>query len=367
MLKYYDFIIFMFVADALSQAFFPSDASPWINQMQTLDIFAIGYFVRPIAGLVFAHIADMVGRKRMFIFLLVLMSVPTFLIGVMPTYAQVGVWAPILLLVMRALQGCAVGGEFPSASVFVSEHAKPHRLGTTSGVMSGIIQTGLLLGAGAAVLAAAIAKHADIPSLAWRLPFIVSGVLGLTSTYLRRQLEESPLYEEIRQSHQLADSLPVKLVLIHHRNACLIGLIIGLAMAVGATLFLQPLLMSTQYGVPCEQALQANMVGALALCVSMPVWGRLADTTGWARALGISAAAILLAALSFFWFLPNVLAGTGSLAVLFIPLNVAFGAMLGLVPGLLSALFPTSIRQSGYALLYSLVAIFAGVMPLLLA
>jgi len=266
MLEYYDFVIFLFVAASLRDAFFPSDVSPWVRQMQTLGIFAIGYFVRPIAGLVFAHFADMIGRKKMFIFLLILMAVPTFLIGVLPTYAQVGVLAPLLLLLMRALQGCAVGGEFPGAAVFVSEHAPPNRLGTSSGLMHGIVLMGLLLGAGAAALSAHIAARADVPSLAWRLPFIVGGLFGLTAAYLRRQLEESPLYADIQRSRQLASSIPIKIVLKDHLDACLFGLAIGFAMAVGTVVFFQymPLLLATQYNVPRAHALQGTMWGSFA-------------------------------------------------------------------------------------------------------
>lgn len=370
MLEYYDFVIFLFVAAAISEAFFPPGVSPWVSQMQTLGIFAVGYLVRPVAGIVLAHFADLFGRKKMFIFLMILMAVPTFLIGVLPTYEQVGVLAPLALLVLRALQGCAVGGEFPGAAVFVSEHASPSRLGTASGTMHGIVLAGLLLGTGAAAASSTIASVTGMPSLAWRLPFIVGGLFGLTASYLRRQLEESPLYAGIQQSRQLAKSTPIRIVLTKHADACLFGLALGFTMAVGTVVFFQymPMLLGTQYGVPRQAALQANMWGSFALCLSMPFWGRLSDTLGWARSLGIGAVAMLVASIGFFQWLPVVLAGQGSLPLLFALPGVALGAVVALVPGLVSALFPTHVRQSGYSVPYNIgAALFGGLTPLALA
>ena len=124
----------MFVAAAISVQFFPAGSAPGVQLLQAFGIYAVGYLVRPIAGITIAHYADRIGRKKLFIFTVLLMSVPTFLIGCLPTYAQVGWLAPAARLLLRVCQGCAVGGELPAAAVFVSEHAAPHRLGLASGV-----------------------------------------------------------------------------------------------------------------------------------------------------------------------------------------------------------------------------------------
>lgn len=128
-LECFDFVVFVFVAAAISEAFFPAGASTALKQLQTFGIYAIGYLVRPVAGIIIAHFADQIGRKKLFIFTVLLMSVPTFLMGLLPTYSQIGLWAPALLLLLRILQGCAVGGELPGAAVFVSEHAPANKLG----------------------------------------------------------------------------------------------------------------------------------------------------------------------------------------------------------------------------------------------
>ncbi len=151
-LEYFDFQVYVFVAAAISVGFFPAGASPWLAQLQAFGIYALGYLVRPVAGITIAHFADRIGRKKLFVFTVLLMSVPTFLMGLLPTYAMIGWLAPALLLLLRLLQGCAVGGELPAAAVFVSEHAPARRLGLSSGVFQAVTNCGLLLGAGAAGL-----------------------------------------------------------------------------------------------------------------------------------------------------------------------------------------------------------------------
>lgn len=370
MLEFYDFVVYLFVATALGDAFFPPDVAPWTRQIQTFAIFAIGYLVRPVAGIVMAHFGDVIGRKKMFIFMIVLMAVPTFLIGVLPTYAQAGVLAPVALLFLRALQGCAVGGELPGAAVFASEHASPARLATSSGTLHGVVHLGLVLGTGAAALSSVVAVKAGMPTLAWRLPFLAGGVFGLAAAWLRRHLEESPLYAEIRQSNQLSATTPLKAVLTEHADACMFGLALMFTMAIFSTVFFQfvPAMLVTAYQIPRQDVLQANMWGTLALALSMPLWGRLGDRLGPARVLAVGAAVILLVAVWFFHALPGVIAAQGTLAVPFCAAGVAVAAVIAQVPGLTASLFPTRVRQSGYSVPYNVgAALFAGLCPVALS
>jgi MFS family permease len=369
-LEYYDFVVYLFVAAALSKEFFPPDVSPWIRQLQTFGIFAIGYLVRPVAGMVAAHFGDKVGRKKMFIFLIILMAVPTFLIGVLPTYAQVGWYAPLFLLILRALQGCAVGGELPGAAVFVSEHAGASRIGGASGFLHGVVHLGLLLGTAAAALAGVISAHLDLPSLAWRLPFIIGGLFGLTAAYLRRQLEESPLYAEIVRSKQVSKTVPLKVVVSQYRRACLFGFGLMFVQAVLATVFFQYMqtVLITVYGVSTQMALNANMFGILALALSMPIWGQVSDRIGWSKTLLIGAVGTAVSAVYYFQHLASAVTSATTLSLLFAIAGIPVGAIIGLVPGLLSSLFPTQVRQSGYALPYNVgAALFAGLAPFTLA
>ena len=135
-LEFYDFVIFVFFATVVGQLFFPPDIPEWLRQVQTFGIFAAGYLARPLGGIIMAHFGDTLGRKKMFTLSIFMMSLPTLLMGMLPTYAVIGMWAPLLLIILRLFQGAAVGGEVPGAWVFVSEHVAPRHNGLACGTLS---------------------------------------------------------------------------------------------------------------------------------------------------------------------------------------------------------------------------------------
>jgi MFS family permease len=145
-LEYYDFVIFVFFTAVIGKLFFSASLPDWMRQLQTLGIFAAGYLARPLGGIVMAHFGDTRGRKRMFTLTVLLMAIPTLLIGVLPTYRSIGVAAPLLLLVMRLMQGMAIGGEAPGGWVFVAEHARRGQVGFAVGLLSSGLSCGILLG-----------------------------------------------------------------------------------------------------------------------------------------------------------------------------------------------------------------------------
>lgn len=145
-LEFYDFVVFVFFANVIGKLFFPAEMPDWLRQLQTLGIFAAGYLARPIGGIVIAHFGDILGRKKMFTLSIFLMAVPTLVIGLLPTYASIGIAAPILLLAMRVLQGAAIGGEMPGAWVFVAEHAPARHYGFAIGSLTSGITGGIFLG-----------------------------------------------------------------------------------------------------------------------------------------------------------------------------------------------------------------------------
>src|SRR5690606_26949605 len=146
----------------------------WVRQLQTFGIFAAGYLARPLGGILLAHFGDLIGRKRMFMLSVLLMAIPTLLIGILPTYATIGIAAPILLLLLRMVQGAAVGGEVPGAYVFVAEHAPSGRMGLAGGVLTSALSLGILLGSITAVVIATFPEEAVLDGL-WRAPFIIGG------------------------------------------------------------------------------------------------------------------------------------------------------------------------------------------------
>ena len=264
-LEYYDFIIFVFLAASIGQLFFPPDMPEWLKQFQVFGIFAAGYLARPIGGLLMAHFGDIAGRKRMFTFSLFLMAVPTFIMGLLPTYAQIGIWAPILLLLMRILQGAAVGGEIPGACVFVSEHVPRRVVGLASGTLISGFTIGILLGS----LVAMAVNHYFPPEVvldyAWRLPFLLGGVFGVFALFLRRWLEETPVFLAMKADAALEAGLPLTRVLRDHRAQIWPSMLLTGFLSVGIVTLtlLTPSILQTQFSYPASDALEANSIAII--------------------------------------------------------------------------------------------------------
>jgi MFS family permease len=179
-LEFYDFIIFVFFTAVIGKMFFPASLPDWMRQIQTFGIFAAGFLARPLGGIVMAHFSDIRGRKRMFTLSVLLMAIPTLLIGFLPTYRSIGVVAPLLLLAMRVMQGIAIGGEAPGGWVFVAEHARRGQVGFAVGLLTSGLSCGILLGSLVATGLNMAFSQAQIASGFWRVPFIIGGVFGFS-------------------------------------------------------------------------------------------------------------------------------------------------------------------------------------------
>ncbi|WP_033290676.1 MFS transporter [Amycolatopsis jejuensis] len=367
-LEYYDFVAYLYVSTLISTAFFPSGTSETVRLVETLAIYSIGFAIRPIAGILIARIADRVGRKRLFVLTVVVMSVATLAIGVLPTYDQVGWLAPVLLIVMRIAQGCAVGGELPAAAVFVTEHARRDGVARAGALQQMMAYGGFLLGAAAAFLSGLVVTHLtpDMPSLAWRLPFLAGGLLGLVSAYLRRKLDETPTFT---QETRRRPSAPVREVLRNHRKPALFAalMVVALTLTNGTYFTYWPTYLQASVHLPAKTALGASLIAIAGAMISMPFWGRVADKYGWRRELLWAAASTAAASLLLLAVLPTLPAGSALAIWIQLPAALAAGGIVSAVPGLVSAIFPTEVRQTGYAVSYNLVvALLGGFLNLIL-
>ncbi len=224
-LEYYEFIVFGFMVPTLSQVFFSNASEPWLSTLQTLAVFAVGYLVRPIGGIFLSALGDRLGRKRTFVISLILMATPTMLIGLLPTYAQIGILAPLLLLACRICQGLAMGAEIPSALTFVVEHAPERRTGFAIGLMGSGLTIGLLLGISAVGALSLGFSQVDVAEYAWRIPFILGGLLGLLSAVLRKYAHETPVFAQMAARKSLNKAMPIREVLTKARPELLIALL----------------------------------------------------------------------------------------------------------------------------------------------
>jgi len=365
-LEFYDFVIFVFFAAVIGKLFFSASLPEWMREIQTFGIFAAGYLARPLGGVVMAHFGDIHGRKRMFTLSILLMAIPTLLIGCLPTYHAAGVIAPLLLLTMRLLQGVAIGGEAPGGWVFVAEHARPQRVGLAVGLLTSGLSFGILLGSLVTVVLNAKFSQAEIASSLWRIPFLLGGIFGFVAMFLRRWLDETPVFEEMRRRAALSRELPLRVVLKSHGRAVATSVISTwmLTAAIVVVILMTPLLLQKLFGLAPREIQMANLVGAAALCLSTVAIGAATDRFG-IRRVSIPILLLLIAATYGLYF------GAEHAPSALLPLYALAGFGAGgvvLTPILMIRAFPPQVRFTGVSFSYNIAyAVFGGLTPLVVS
>jgi MFS family permease len=365
-LEFYDFIIFVFFTTVIAKLFFPADMPAWLSQLQTFGIFAAGYLARPLGGIVMAHFGDRVGRKRMFMLSVLLMAVPTLLMGLLPTHASIGIAAPLLLLLLRVLQGAAVGGEVPGAWVFVSEHVPDSRMGFACGTLTSGLTFGILLGSLVAAAVNTTWTSDEILAWAWRLPFILGGLFGMLAVWLRGYLEETPVFEEMRRRRELVEGLPLKVVLQGHGGAVIRSMLITWMLTAGivVVILMTPTLVQSLFAISAAQAAQASSLATLALCIGCVLYGVAVDRFGVEPVLIVGAIGMAAATAGLYWTLtvaPEHFTAAYTVAGLFV-------GVTGAIPSLMVRAFPPPIRFSGISFAYNVAyAILGGLTPLVVS
>lgn len=362
-LEFYDFIIFVFFATVVGKLFFPVDMPEWLRLMQTFGIFAAGYLARPLGGIIMAHFGDLLGRKKMFTLSIFMMAVPTLIMGLLPTYAQIGLWAPILLLLMRVIQGAAIGGEVPGAWVFVSEHVPARNTGYACGTLTAGLTSGILLGSLVATLINTVYTPQEVADYAWRVPFLLGGVFGLFAVYLRRWLHETPVFAEMQARKALAEEVPLRAVLRDHRGAIVISMLLTWLLSAGivVVILMTPALLQSLYQVSPTDSLKANSLAIVLLSLGCIATGALADRLGAGRVFIVGSLLLLVSSWTFYHTLPT---HPEWLFPLYALTGLCVG-IVGAVPYVMVKAFPPVVRFSGLSFSYNLAyAIFGGLTPM---
>ncbi|MFH5924674.1 MFS transporter [Roseomonas xinghualingensis] len=365
-LEFYDFIIFVFFANVIAQLFFPPGMPEWLSQLQAFGIFAAGYLARPLGGIVMAHFGDLFGRKRVFTFSVFLMAVPTLIMGLLPTYASIGVAAPVLLLLMRMAQGAAIGGEAPGAWVFVAEHVPARRVGLACGMLTGGLTGGILLGSLMASGINLAYSPAEVSEFAWRIPFIVGGVFGLVAMYLRRWLQETPVFEEMRQRAGADREMPIKAMIRDQRVPVIISMLATWMLTAGivVVILMTPALFQKMHGLSPATTLTANVAATFTLTVMAVVVGALLDRFGTLRVGLVGGVAMIVTTYALYY-------GVEANSEWLLPLYALAGAAIGMitvVPYLMVHAFPAETRFTGVSFSYNVsYAIFGGITPLVVS
>ena len=364
-LEIYDFIIFVFFALTLSQLFFPPEMPEWLRLLQSFGIFVTGYLARPLGGILMAHFADRLGRKKVFSLSILMMALPCLLIGIMPTYAQIGYFAPLLLLVLRVLQGAAVGGEVPSAWVFVAEHAPPGHRGYALGFLQAGLTFGYLIGALTATLLAQLFTPAEILDQAWRYPFLLGGLFGVIGVWLRRWLSETPVFMAMQARRETDAELPLRTVLREHRLAMLPALILTCVLTSAVVVFvvITPTMMQKTFGMTASHTFALSSLGIVFLNIGCVLAGLIVDRIGAWRTVMLYS---LLLPLGIGLLYASLIGGSQWVGLAYAVAGLGCG-VVGAVPSVMVSLFPARIRVSGISFTYNIAyALWASTTPLLL-
>ncbi|GAA1506672.1 MFS transporter [Sphaerisporangium rubeum] len=361
--EYYDFLLYATASAVVFSKVFFSTLDPLNATLASFGTFATGYLARPLGGVLFGHFGDRLGRKRMLVITMILMGVASTLIGLLPTYAAIGVLAPVALVVLRVLQGIAVGGEWGGAVLMSAEHATTRR-GLWASFTSAGAPFGMVLSTGALTLTAATLSEAAFLSWGWRIPFLMSVVLLGIGLFVRLRVEETPVFEAERSR---ATRVPLLDVLRNHPKALLLGAGVGLAAFVAqGTLTTYLIAYGVRTGFTRQTVLNGLTLSSALAVIGIIGWAALSDRVG--RRPVVLAGAVLMAAFGFVLF-PMV--NTGNAALLTIALilgqSVLHPMMFGPLAALYTELFATRSRYTGASLGYQIAGLGAGLGPLLFA
>ena len=364
-IEWYDFFLFGVVTPLVFNKLFFPNFDPLVGTLLAYTTFFVGFISRPIGGIIFGHYGDRIGRKTVLVLTILIMGVATFLIGLLPTYATVGIWAPVMLLFLRIFQGIGIGGEWGGAVLMAVEHSPAGRRGFYGSWPQIGVPAGLLLSSGMVYLLSYL-PEADFFSWGWRIAFLISAVLVAVGLYIRLKIMETPAFTRIQESNKLVHVPFFELWRTHGKNT-LLGL--GARYIEGVTfnifgVFVVGYLAGT-LGLPRQTALAGVMIASAIMIVMLPIYGNLSDKIGRRRMFGV--AGILIGILSFpaFWLMQTKEPLMIWIAIA-VPFAFVYPAVYGPQAALFSELFDTRVRYTGISFVYQFSGIYAsGLTPII--
>ena len=351
-IEWYDFALYGYMAGTLAGLFFPG-SDRVASLIATYGVFAAGFVMRPLGSGVFGWLGDTIGRSKTMLISVSMMALPTFLLGCLPTYSQLGLLAPVLLVLVRLIQGVSVGGEFSSSVTYLVETAPKERRGLAGSWANTGSIFGMLLGSGIAAGVTTLMSTATVQDWGWRLPFLFGGVLGTAAIVMRRNLPRSEHFQKHHSARP--SSSPLIEAFTTNRRETIKAIVFASAYGV---LFYLPLVYLPQWlndyaGMPLDQAMRINTAGTALLLALIPASGWIGDRLV-RRNRWIASAMLIIAIVSlplYFWLLRD---GLASVWVTQIALAVLIAVPLGSAPAMFVELFPARDRLSGYSVAYNI-------------
>ena len=360
-LEWYDFGVYGYVAAIIGKNFFPGtdELTQLLNSFLT---FGLGFAARPIGGIVIGRMGDTHGRKTALMLTIFLMAAGTFLIGILPTYASIGVAAPVLLLLARLMQGFSTGGEWGGSTAFIVEWAPKEKRGLYGSFQQMSVVFGLLLGSSFAALLNTILTPKDMADWGWRVPFLIGGILGPVGIYMRRTIEETPAYAKVVSISTAPVTGPSGLALA----ARAFGFTIVWTVCFYVLLTYMPSWTARYMKLAPAAALWSNSIGLIALVISIPIMGHLSDRYGRRPLLLTCCVAFIILPWPLFTYLSSGNVPYVVLVLVQIGIAILISLYSGAGPAAIAEIFPTRRRSTwmtaGYALA---VAVFGGSAPYL--
>ena len=346
-IEWYDFLIYGTAAALVFNTLFFPNIDPLTGTLASLGTYAVGFFARPVGGVLFGHFGDRIGRKVMLMLTMTIMALGTFAVGLLPTYNQVGILAPILLVSLRLLQGIGLGGEWGGASLMVLEHAPPGRRGIFGSLVQVGFPLGLVTSYGVFALATTMIPQADFISWGWRVPFLLSIVLLGVGWFVRARLPETPLFEQIKRRREIAKN-PFFEVIFKNPKTFLIA--VGLKISEVSWVYILTIFVvvyaTTKLALSRQLLLNAIFIAALVEVITIPLFGWLSDTVGRRTFYFIGTLFTVCFAFPLFWLLhtkdPQIIVLT-----IVVALSLGHGTMFGLQSTYFPELFGTRVRYTG--------------------
>ncbi|GAA2762158.1 glycine betaine/L-proline transporter ProP [Streptomyces paradoxus] len=364
-MEWFDFGVYSYIAVTLGKVFFPS-GNPTAQLLSTFGAFAAAFLVRPLGGMVFGPLGDRVGRQKVLALTMIMMAAGTFAIGLIPSYATIGVGAPILLLVARLVQGFSTGGEYAGASTFIAEYAPDKRRGFLGSWLEFGTLAGYIAGAGLVTIMTALLSADDLTSWGWRIPFLIAGPMGIIGLYLRLRLEETPAFAaEAEKAENNRPKTPLREMVAGQWRALL--LCVGLVLVFNVTDYMllsyMPSYLTGQLHYDETHGLLVVLGVMAVMMIAQPFAGALTDRVGRRPVIAAGCAGFLLLSVPALLLIREgsllaVALGMGALGLLL----VCFTASM---PSALPALFPTKVRYGSLSIGFNVsVSLFGGTTPL---
>lgn len=358
-MEWYDFLIYGTAAALVFNKLFFPNVDPLTGTLASLGTFAVGFFGRPLGAVLFGHFGDRIGRKVMLMLTMIVTAMGTFLVGLLPTYEQIGIWAPILLIALRFLQGVGLGGEWGGASLLVLEHAQKNRRGLYGSLVQVGFPLGMVASYGVFNLVSTL-PEADVSSWGWRVPFLLSIVLLGIGWFVRIRVPETPMFEEIRRRGKIVRN-PFFHAVLKDPRSFLIAL--GLKICEVSWVYILTIFVviyaTNKLQLPKSLLLNAIFFGALLEVITIPLFGWISDKLGRRMLYFVGVLFSFCFAFPLFWLLdtrdPQII-----IATVIIAMNLGHGTMFGLESTYFPELFGTPVRYTGASFGFQVSAALGG-------